>query len=121
MSTSTLILLIIIYLFHFVGDFVFQTRKMANNKSKSIKFLTLHVLTYCIPFLLLLGGFADKMEFVWFIVWLFGTHWITDFFTSKVTSYMWKEKRVHDFFVVIGFDQFIHASTLLFLVHKFIA
>jgi hypothetical protein len=39
-------LLIILYVCHFIGDFIFQTRKMAENKSKSIYYLTSHVLWY---------------------------------------------------------------------------
>jgi hypothetical protein len=43
----------------------------------------------------------------------FITHGVTDYFTSKWTSRLWEEKKVHDFFVVIGLDQLIHATTLL--------
>ena len=120
MEISVLILLIIIFFLHFIADFGLQTRKMAENKSHSIKYLTLHVLTYCIPFLILIVGFGWTTDFLWFMLWLFGTHWITDFITSKITAYFWKKKKIKDFFLMIGFDQFIHAVTLLILVYKFI-
>ncbi len=120
MELSVMILLIIIFFLHFIADFGLQTRKMAENKSHSIKYLTLHVLTYCIPFFILVAGFGWTMEFVWFIVWLFSTHWITDYITSKFTANFWRRKRIKDFFLMIGFDQFIHAATLIILVEKFI-
>jgi len=120
MGTTILVLIIIVFFLHFIADFGLQTRKMAENKSHSIKYLTLHVITYCIPFLLLSVGFGWTMEFLWFMVWLFGTHWITDFITSKFTAYFWKHKKIKDFFLMIGFDQFIHAVTLLLLIEKFI-
>jgi len=43
----------------------------------------------------------------------FLTHWFTDLFTSRWTSKLWEKKDVHNFFVVIGLDQLIHATTLL--------
>lgn len=119
MATTLFILIILIFILHFIGDFILQTHKMAINKSTSIKYLTYHVLTYCIPFLILLtGGFGWNM--LWFFLLLFGTHWITDFITSKITSYFWKKKDMHNFFVIIGFDQLIHAITLLLLLDIFI-
>jgi len=52
----------------------------------------------------------------------FITHWVTDYFTSKWTSRLWEEKQVHNFFVVIGLDQLIHATSLLitfnYLIHS---
>jgi len=119
MATSVLILLIIIMMFHFIGDFLLQSRKMADNKSKSIKWLTLHVLSYCLPFLPLING-GLSMNLLWFFLLLFSTHWITDFITSKLTSYFYKQQKIKNFFIVVGFDQFIHTTTLLILTNKFI-
>ena len=106
---------------HFVADFVFQSHEMSINKSKSIRWLTKHIGVYTIgwiPFTLLFMGLS--MNALWFLLLVFATHWITDYFTSKGTSYLWKQERVHDFFVLIGFDQFIHGITLLFLIDQFI-
>lgn len=50
---------------------------------------------------------------VWFVA-VFVTHWITDFFTSKVSAWLYPKSR-HYFFVWIGLDQLIHAWTLLAL------
>ena len=113
-------LLIGMFTLHFIGDFVFQTRKMADNKSKSIYYLTSHVLWYCIAFMptfLLIGG---NVAYVEFMVVLFTTHWITDFITSKITTYFWKKKQIKSFFTTIGFDQLIHIITLLLMFKYFI-
>lgn len=40
-------------------------------------------------------------------------HLVIDYFTSKGTAYLYKKGDVHNFFVVIGFDQFLHAATLI--------
>lgn len=120
MNITEVILLILVFFLHLIGDFVLQTRKMAENKSKSIKYLTYHVLSYCIPFLILFFGFVDKIEYLYFIFLLFTTHWITDFITSKITTHYWQHKKIHAFFLTIGFDQFIHAATLIILTYSFI-
>jgi len=44
-------------------------------------------------------------------------HFVVDYNTSRVTSRLWQEKRVHDFFVVVGFDQLLHSITLLGTAH----
>jgi len=90
--------------FHFIADFMCQTDEMALNKSSSNKWLTFHVATYSLPFLL----FGWQFAFVTFI-----THWITDFLTSRGTAYLWQKGERHWFYVLIGFDQAIHMTTLI--------
>lgn len=121
MDINYYILIGIVFFFHWLADFVFQTHEMSINKSKSIKWLTYHIIAYTatwIPFTLVLIN--KPIDMLWFLSLIFITHWITDFFTSKVTAQLWKEKKIHDFFVMIGFDQFIHAITLLGLIKWFI-
>lgn len=111
---------------HFVGDFLLQSDWMALNKSKNSSALTFHVLVYSLCFLPFWG---------WkFWLLTFYSHWITDYFTSKVTTKLWfidlaepymkgygidhyrwatiRQGRRHWFFTMIGFDQLIHAMTL---------
>ena len=102
---------------HFLADFVFQSSKMATGKSKSLKWLSIHVAVYglvtflsavCISFKIF--SYGDIL--FW---WLgnIGLHFIVDFFTSKITSRLWEQKNMHWFFVMIGFDQLLHNICLL--------
>ncbi|MDL5049186.1 DUF3307 domain-containing protein [Oscillatoria amoena NRMC-F 0135] len=103
--------LITILFAHWVADFLFQTEAMALNKSKSMKWLTVHVLTYTIVLL----GFS-LLLLDWRAALLFAgingaLHGVTDFFTSKLTTVYHHNRRV--FFIIIGLDQFIHAAALV--------
>ena len=99
---------------HWLADFIFQSHEMSLKKSKSVKWLSYHVLVYSVVTTLCWFVFSPEVVTIGYIFcWTFMSHWITDFFTSKWTSYLWKKESVHNFFVVIGIDQFIHATTLL--------
>jgi hypothetical protein len=100
----TLTLLKILF-FHFIADFCLQTDKMAINKSTSISWLTVHIATYS-SFMMLFCG--QKYALVNGLL-----HWAIDFGTSKWTSYLWKKGDRHNFFVVIGLDQLLHATCLI--------
>jgi hypothetical protein len=111
---------------HWVSDFVLQTQHMSTRKSSSNYYLTLHVVVY--SFATILGwtlilpllGIHLYSGPVWLaFLLIFITHWITDYFTSRRTSKLYKEEKYHDFFVVIGFDQVLH-YTQLFLIFNYI-
>lgn len=89
---------------HFIADFVFQSETMAINKSSSNKWLLIHVGIYSTVFVLF--GFL-------FVLITFILHFITDYFTSRLTTKLWKKGDRHNFFVVIGLDQFIHMVSLI--------
>ena len=106
---------------HWFCDFILQTRKQAENKSKSNFWLSLHVINYFAGFVILMLIVAvargdvlvqTRPILIYCIVNALA-HWVTDFFTSRWTSYLWREKEIHSFFAVIGFDQLIHTVTLL--------
>ncbi len=114
--------IILIGLIHFVSDFLCQTREMATNKSKSLYWLTLHVFVYTTITAFAWSYFTTDIKTLGF-VWLatFISHWVTDFITSKGTTYFYQKENMFGFFGVVGFDQLIHSSTLLitynYLIH----
>lgn len=97
---------------HFLGDFIFQSDRMALNKSKSEAWLTLHVFTYCA----VLAVFSNWK------FWLFNfvAHYITDWISSRATSSLWKQEKRHAFFVVIGADQAVHLACLVWSAEMFL-
>lgn len=90
---------------HFVADFVFQTDRMALNKSTRWSWLLAHVSAYSAGFLLYGWRFAAIT---------FALHFVQDAITSRMTARLWAALEGHWFFVVIGLDQLLHAYALAF-------
>jgi hypothetical protein len=105
---SVPILLLLVWV-HTIADFVFQTDKMAINKSSSNRWLTLHVWVYILPFMVLFGPSFAAVNFL--------LHWATDYVSSRMTSKLWKAGKRHAFFVVIGIDQALHMTALILTYH----
>jgi hypothetical protein len=114
---------LIILVIHFIADYVCQTDRMAINKSKSIYWLSVHILVYTGVLTI-----ASPLLF-WDIGWKAGAvyvllngalHFIIDFFTSRLTAHFWKREMRHRFFVTIGFDQMLH-YTCLFVTYYSLA
>jgi hypothetical protein len=103
------IFLLLIWL-HFLGDFIAQTNEMAINKSRSNKWLLIHVSVYCVPFLLFGITFA-------LVNWV--AHFATDYCTSRLAAYFNSKDNKRAFFVVLGCDQAIHLTTLVITFHLF--
>lgn len=118
-----MVIALVILTVHFLADFVFQSSKMATGKSKSLKWLSIHVLVYGLVSILSAVYIAVKfnqnelgINYELGIGWLtvnVGLHFIVDFFTSKITSRLWEVKNTRLFFVMIGFDQLLHSFCLL--------
>ena len=92
-------IILLILILHFIGDFLFQSNYMATNKSKDSKALSFHIFAYMIPLGII--GF-------WYAIINGILHFIIDYLTSRITSKLWKEQKIHWFFVTIGFDQTLH-------------
>lgn len=107
-----LIMLFLILGTHFIADFTLQTDEMAKNKSKSNQWLLRHVCIYTLCFVWTLSPI--------FLLYTGVMHFLTDYVTSRWSSKLWKEEKVHDFFVVIGLDQFIHQVTLIWAFYYFV-
>lgn len=114
---------------HFFADFVTQTHWQAVNKCKDNEALTQHVFTYSLCWVVpmtclfymgpynLYGAIALGISFSFIS---FVAHWITDYYTSRLNSKLWakeavkslEDRRPHNFFVAIGFDQLLHLIQL---------
>jgi membrane-bound acyltransferase YfiQ involved in biofilm formation len=112
-----------IIIIHWFADFVLQTRKQAQGKSKNWNDLLAHTFTYSLCWYLILFCFAvcrnhfngpskeDLGWSTWMLLFPFITfiaHTATDYFTSRLNSKLWVKGDVHNFFVSVGFDQVLH-------------
>lgn len=108
--------IIYILFLHFVGDFVCQTNEQAKNKSKDNWALTEHVVNYYIVFILGLL-FSNNPFLGVFLIINTVSHFIIDYFTSRLNTKLLvaarKNDNYHNFFVSIGFDQFLHTGILI--------
>lgn len=122
-------LIIYVLFLHFVGDFVCQWDEMSKMKSKSNLMLALHV--SIVTFTLFVGlvllpvfglypfqpiGKELVLSFIAFAVANGLLHFIIDYCTSRATSYLWSKGDTHNFFVVIGLDQFLHMTCYIILI-----
>lgn len=120
----------IIICIHWIADFVFQAEKWAIGKSKDSILLFKHTLTYTAVWLvaLIIWGFFQTFTFEQvyaFLLITFGTHTVTDYFTSRINSNLYKKGKFGSpipnfgFFSMIGLDQVLHYAQL-FLTYYYI-
>lgn len=98
---------------HWFADFVCQTDYWARNKSKYNAVLFQHVLLYSVLMGVAVAIISDGLytPFIFFLV-TFACHFATDFVSSRMTSKLAAKEDWHNFFVVVGLDQFLHALQL---------
>lgn len=132
-------------LMHILGDFYLQTNKIAKAKTNkdnenslfiNYKYLTIHSLLYCIPFISLF--FIQK--WYWSLLILFIiliSHWITDLFTcwfkrkTKITFALLLDQTIHiivlflifyifdyDTSVLVQYNKLIYGSTIILFLIK---
>jgi hypothetical protein len=116
----TLLEIFAIIIIHWVADFVFQDEKWALGKSKNIKDLLSHTITYTIcwiPFLYIIKSYYNIQGFNYlgfFLPITLIAHTITDYFTSRIVSKKFAKNHlgssIPNFgaFSIIGFDQVLH-------------
>lgn len=113
MSLSLILSIIFV---HWIADFVLQTDWQAKNKSSNFIALHAHVTTYtiCLTFFAVYYTINIDETFPWkkWVLVNGALHLVTDYFTSRLNTYLWNKGRVHDFFVSVGFDQVIHYACL---------
>ena len=109
-------IIIVILFTHWVADFVFQTQNQAVNKSISIKTLLSHTIIYAGTWLLIMPFLIGFFNSLLFVLITFVLHTTMDYVTSRLNSDLWQRSAMHNFFVSIGLDQYIHLS-LLFLTY----
>ena len=104
-----------IIIIHWIADFILQTDKQAKGKSSSWKDLLSHTFYYSLFWMfcgVAFSGWFDLKLSVLFCLITFTAHTITDYFTSRLNSKLWKDGKTHLFFVSIGFDQILHYAQL---------
>lgn len=125
-------MMILIFAIHWIADFVLQTRYQANHKSHDIRALLSHTITYSFCWFALWPVLG--LNTIYFVGITLVCHTVTDFFTSKLTAFLWKRRELyvgiyrsttsihhlkkgslheHAFWATIGGDQFLHAAQLI--------
>lgn len=123
----TLVTIFTILFIHWVADFIVQTHWQAQNKSKNNIALLYHISTYTLTWFVAFLGYSVYLytqlvdvdgflgfdsNILWFFPITFVAHFITDWVTSRITSYYYRKGDFHNFFVVVGFDQLLHYAQL---------
>lgn len=120
MTPQATLFLMVLGFIHFLGDFVLQSDWMAKNKAKRFDALVIHVLVYGLTLTLLCPWMfwhcwpqINDSAIAQFLILNTLAHGTTDLITSRLSSLCWEHGQVHWFFVVIGFDQWLHGLVFL--------
>lgn len=108
--------IIILLFIHWIADFLLQTEHMAMNKSKSFYLLSLHVFIYSFTWMIIGVFFYDIWTVAKFTTVTFFLHFLTDYYTSKETTRLYKRKKYYGFpgfFPMIGLDQWLHQIQII--------
>jgi hypothetical protein len=120
-----------IIVIHFIADFIFQTERMAVNKSSDTGALISHTIMYTLVWFIPAGvlfsiscdmsafGYCvDAVKTFSFLGITFVAHTITDYLTSRVSKKKFENKEYYaqfprmGAFSIIGFDQVLHYAQL---------
>lgn len=105
-------ILIFMFFLHWVADFVLQSRRVAEEKSKHPDALFEHVGIYSLT---LFAGLVwiDLLLALQLSMTNGVCHWIIDYISSKMTTHFYTYKKMHEFWITVGFDQFLHSAILI--------
>lgn len=108
---------VLIVLFgHWMSDFVWQPDWMGKRKSSSWGVLANHAariflgMFFTMGLILTMNGTGSISGLIAFAGINAASHFVIDAVTSRVTSRLWGQQRVHNFFVTIGLDQMLHVA-----------
>jgi uncharacterized membrane protein len=113
-------LFIWILFLHWFADYICQPQYVNENKTKNWEVLVIHVFLYS---LILFSGTALTAQFginelCRFAVINFFIHYIIDCVTIYFVNKSLEEKNISLFLKIMGFDQFIHAATLIITANQ---
>lgn len=125
----SLVTTLIILFGHWLSDFVWQPDWMGKGKSKDWMILTNHAgrITIGMTFTGLFVGWIaglPAIAFGYIFLWALVqgvTHFAIDAVTSRCTGHFYAKGDHHNFFVVIGFDQFLHLAIAFATLGIFLA
>lgn len=117
--------LVILFVIHFISDFLLQSREIGEKKSKEIKYLCIHFYIIFVSFTLLnifIFDFYNNILFAliygfihclqdWYVWRLY--KWIIKMKTNDIENYQyWKDSK---FYSTIGFDQLLHFIEIILI------
>lgn len=120
---------LVILFAHYMADFIFQPHSIALAKAESVVALSIHIIVYTLIFFILFCLYGVILnEFFTFTItmkhWIqMGisisivngiVHYLIDYITSKINRHFWNSSQFRNFFMMIGLDQFLHLSVLVF-------
>lgn len=111
LSSMNLIEIFSVLGIHWFADFVLQTDEQAKGKSKNWDDLLNHTASYSTVWVIIgvvLFSMNQYLNVIYFALITFICHTVTDYITSRENSKLWEKGKVHNFFVCIGFDQYLH-------------
>lgn len=117
--------IVIVLLGHWIADFVWQPHWMGMRKSKEWWVLTQHALRitgFGVITAAAIGLFYP-IDPTGALIWagLNGAaHFGIDAITSRMTGKLYAKGDMHNFFVVIGFDQFLHVALAVVTLALFV-
>lgn len=120
MTTHALIMVILVLIFHYLANFVFQDKNMSTRRKTNYLNLTLHVLTYSFFWFLALylATFGENLkEALYFSIITFIFHWLTDYLTGIFNKRLLKEAKIssnyYGFYLGTNLTNLLHNIQLL--------